>query len=76
MNFVNQRTIYSALFYLLVVGLIFVSKPPLMFDGDGQFKNFGIGTQKTLFSFGVLTVVIALLAYYVFAMIDLIFGNK
>jgi hypothetical protein len=55
--------------------LIFVAKPSLMFDSHtGQFKNFGIGeTQKTLFSFGVLVVVVALLSFYVFAMIDLIF---
>ena len=74
MNFVNQRTIYSGMFYLLIVCLIFVSKPPLMFDRNGEFKNFGIGSQKTLFSFGVLTVVVALFAFYVFAMIDLVFG--
>jgi hypothetical protein len=73
MNFVNQRTIYSGVFYLLVVALIFVAKPPLMFDRDGEFKNFGIGSQKTLFSFGVLVVTIAMLSFYVFAMIDLIF---
>jgi len=75
MNFVNQRTIYSGLFYLLIVTFLFVSKPSLVFDQDGEIKPFGIGTQKTLFSFGVLVIVIALLSFYVFAMIDLVFAK-
>lgn len=74
MKFVNQRVIYSAVFYVLIVMLIFVAKPSLMFDQNGQFKSFGIGTgQKTLFSFGVLVATVALLSFYLFAMIDLVF---
>jgi len=73
MNFVNKRVLYSILFYILIVMLIFVAKPPLMFDNRGQFKNFGFGSNKTLFSFGVLITAIALVSFYVFAVIDLIF---
>jgi len=76
MKFVNQRVLYSIVFYILVVMLIFVAKPPLMFDSTGQFKDFGIGTHKTLFSFGVLITSVALVSFYIFALIDLVFGGK
>jgi hypothetical protein len=48
-----------------------------MFDRQQQFKNFGIGgSEKTLFSFGVLISIVALISFYLFAVIDLVFGSK
>jgi hypothetical protein len=44
-----------------------------MFDERGDIKNFGIGDTKTMFSFGVLTVVIAVMSFYTFCIIDLVF---
>jgi hypothetical protein len=64
---------YSVLFYSLVVVLLFVSKPPIMFDGNASAKVFGIGENKTVFSFGVFVTVTAMLSFYIFAMIDLFF---
>ncbi len=69
--------IYSIMFYVLVVILIFIAKPSLMFDRQQQFKNFGIGgSEKTLFSFGVLVSIVALVSFYLFAVIDLMFGSQ
>lgn len=70
---INSRVVYSVLFYLLLMTLIFVSKPSIMFDERGDIKHFGIGDTKTMFSFGVLTVVIAVLSFYTFCIIDLVF---
>jgi hypothetical protein len=65
------------MFYVLVVILIFIAKPSLMFDRQQQFKNFGIGgSEKTLFSFGVLVSIVALVSFYLFAVIDLMFGSQ
>ena len=77
MKLVSQRVIYSIMFYVLVVILIFIAKPSLMFDRQQQFKNFGIGgSEKTLFSFGVLVSIVALVSFYLFAVIDLMFGSQ
>jgi hypothetical protein len=46
-----------------------------MFENDGSLKQFGIGDEKTMFSLGVFTVVLAVLSFYVFCMIDLIFAK-
>ena len=73
---VNTRIIYSILFYILLIILIIIAKPSLMFDEDGHLKTFGIGEEKTMFSLGVLTVILALLSFYIFCLIDLVFANK
>lgn len=68
------RVVYSILFYALSMALIVVSRPQLVFDErTGNPLPFGVGEGKTLFSLGVITVGLALLAFYLFALIDMIF---
>jgi len=75
-HFVNQRVIYAVLFYILLIMLIIISKPSVLFTDEGGIKPFGIGEDKTMFSLGVFTVVLAILSFYIFCLIDLIFGNR
>ena len=72
---INSRIIYSILFYILLMILLAVSKPSVMFHTDGCIKEFGIGDDKSMFSFGVFTVVLAIISFYIFCIIDLIFKN-
>ena len=74
MTWVAPRVIYSALFYTMSMLLIIMSKPLLMFDDEGKPRSFGLGSEKTLFSLGAITVALAVVSFYVFALIDLIFG--
>ena len=80
MRFVNCRVIYSILFYILLVVLLFVAKPSLIFNDAGNIKQFGIdgsrNSRKTLFSFGVFTVSLALLSFYLFALVDVFVKTK
>ena len=73
MRFINHRVLYSVAFYVLTIMLVFISKPRLIFDENERIKLFGIGYNKTLFSFGVFTVSLALISFYVFAIIDVVF---
>ena len=78
MKFVNGRIIYSLLFYMMAFALIVVAKPELMFAENGSIKSFGVGldkdgSPKTVFSFGVLVVVLAIVSFYIFAVIDIVF---
>lgn len=75
MKYISARIIYSILFYVLLIILIILAKPSVMFETDGSLKEFGIGDEKTMFSLGVFTVVLAVLSFYVFCMIDLIFAK-
>jgi hypothetical protein len=74
MGLLNPRVIYSLMFYVLIMTLLMVSKPDIMFMKDGTIKPFGVGTQKTVFSFGVFTIVVAIASFYTFTLIDIIFG--
>ena len=69
----NPRLLYAIVFFVLLIALIFTSKPSLIFNKDGSLKPYGIGEDKTMFSFGVFTVVLAILSFYFFCVIDIIF---
>jgi len=56
--------------------LIIVSKPSVIFERDGSIKPFGVGIDKTMFSMGVFAVVGAIISFYMFCIIDLIFVDK
>lgn len=73
MNYLNSRIIYSVLFYVLLMLLIVISRTSLMFDEKGALRPFGVGYDKTMFSFGVFSVVLAVLSFYLFCIIDLVF---
>lgn len=66
-----SRIVYSAAFFTLAMLLIITNKPSPMFDGrTGAPRPFGLGEDKTLFSLGAVTVALAVMSYYVFALID------
>ena len=72
MKLMNHRVVYSIVFYILIIVLVIVSKPPFIFE-KGQVKEFGIGPDKTIFSLGVIVVALAIISFYIFAIIDIFF---
>lgn len=69
----NTRLLYSIVFFVLLITLVQTSKPSIIFGQDGSLRPFGIGEHKTMFSFGVFTVVLAVLSFYFFCVIDVVF---
>lgn len=76
MAFINSRIVYATLFYVLLVILIVLAKPSIIFDKDGSIKPFGVGEDKTMFSLGVFSIVLAIVSYYIFCLVDMIFAKK
>ena len=72
---INHRTIYATLFYVLVVMLFIVAKPKFAFDEDGSIRAFGIGPHKSIISLGVLSSMLAIWSFYIFTIIDIVFGK-
>ena len=70
----SSRVVYSVLFYVLLIVLIILAKPSIMFDSNENLKIFGVGENKTMFSLGVASVVLAIVSFYVFCIIDLVFA--
>lgn len=75
-SYISSRVVYSIAFFVLLMILLFVSKPTIMFDSKGELRPFGVGYDKTMFSFGVFTVVLAIMSFYMFCIIDMVFDHK
>lgn len=76
MRLLNHRTIYSTLFYVLVILLIITARPAFAFDNYGSLKPFGVGDEKSIFSLGVVTCALAIVSFYIFTLIDIMFGEN
>lgn len=74
-SLINKRTIYTVLFFLLIINLIFISKPSPLFDKDNNVIQFGIGHDKTIFSLGGIVFILAFFTFYCFTLIDIIFDT-
>lgn len=68
--------LYSILFYVLLMYLIMLSKPSVIFEKNGALREFGVGYDKTMFSFGVFSVVLAIISFYIFCIIDMVFSKN
>lgn len=51
------------LFYIVSCYFLYKMKPDIMFDKQGKFKSFGVGKQKTIAPYWLVTLLIGLLAY-------------
>ena len=69
---INSRIIYSIIVFILFMLLITINKPSIMFDKNGNIKNFGIENDETIYSVGVFTIVFSVLIFYIFSLIDLL----
>ena len=67
-----NRLLYSILLFSSIITLLYVSKNRLMFKADGALKQFGFESGKTLYSFGLGTVVIAYLSVYLMTSLEII----
>tara|TARA_B100000405_G_C16717315_1_gene421339 strand:+ start:2785 stop:2964 length:180 start_codon:yes stop_codon:yes gene_type:complete len=54
--------------------LVFLTKPEIAFDRNGDLKHFGVSQKNdTIYSVGVMAVTLAIVVFYTFCMIDLVF---
>jgi hypothetical protein len=69
-----QRIVYSVTFYVLLMTLVIMWKPEMLFDKDGDIRRYGVEHGNTIFSFGVVSIVLAIACFYAFALIDFLFA--
>ena len=74
MKYLTSRIVYSVILYTLIIILIYVSKPKLMFNENGSIKSYGIKKNETIYSLGVVSVILSVISFYFFCIIDLIFN--
>ncbi|AUF82245.1 hypothetical protein TetV_153 [Tetraselmis virus 1] len=69
----NARTWYSlTLFAVTILAVVFV-KPKFIYREDGTLYEFGLGPDKSVFSFGVVVAFIAIISSFMFAIGDMIY---
>lgn len=62
----NNVTIFSIILFLISFFLIYVMQPNLIFDRNGNPRNFGIGWQnKTILPLWLITILLAILSYFI-----------
>jgi hypothetical protein len=66
----SKRVIYSILFFIAIMSILIVTKPKSFYQKDGKLKCFGMYGDDTLFSLGFITIVVAILVFYMFCIID------
>tara|TARA_B110000977_G_C10702235_1_gene347839 strand:+ start:129 stop:284 length:156 start_codon:yes stop_codon:yes gene_type:complete len=50
-------------------------KPKIAFDETGDIRQFGVHSKSdTIYSIGVLSIVMAIIIFYLFCVIDLMFN--
>ena len=80
----NARVFYATIFFILVMVLVFVVKPKPLFSEAGPADKvvtpFGFdgNTMKstesaTLFSLGVVTILVAVISMFIFGLIDVVY---
>ena len=62
-NFSNYLK-YSVIAYLLIAFFIWMQKPSLIFDKNKNIKKFGVGSNKTIFYYPLVLIVLAIVLYF------------
>lgn len=62
---IDKNVLITIVFIVLFSVLLYVKKPDVMFDSNGDFKQFGSGSSQTLYPIW-LVVMISSIVLYVF----------
>lgn len=72
---IQSRIVYSSLSLIIVIMILCVSRPGFMFKTDGTLKDFGFGNDETLYSLSSVSLVVSILLFYFFSLMDMIFSK-
>jgi hypothetical protein len=69
-----SRKYIIILIYITLLLLLFLIKPSLLFDENGNIKNFGFesNNNKSLLSIEILIPILAIISYIIYMAIDII----
>lgn len=69
------RVVYSTLFFVMASALLVLARPRALFDeSTGEPKPFGSGPDRTLFSLGLVVCLLAVVAFFGFSLIDMVYA--
>ena len=59
----DQNVFISIVFIVLLSVILYVKKPSVMFDSDGDFKQFGSSSGQTLYPIWLVVMVSSIVMY-------------
>lgn len=60
----NNKVSLSIILFLAIFALLHYSRPPLLYNKEGGFRQFGVGYKnKTVLPIWVFAIVLAILSY-------------
>ena len=68
----SARTWYGLVLFAVAVAAVVFCKPACVFRPDGSMYEFGLGADRSVFSFGVVVAFIAIVSAFMFAISDLV----
>lgn len=71
---INLRISLSIIVYLLIMCILFYIKPSFIYNYNGTVKEFGLNSDQTITSLGVISTCIALFCFYIFLVIDFMYN--
>ncbi len=70
-NLFTNRVLYALVAYFGIVCLLVITKPKFLFNKEGDLKPFGFSPHQSPVSFGFISVVMPIVLFYTFLMIDM-----
>jgi tryptophan-rich sensory protein len=62
--------VWNTIFIFITISVIlYYWKPNVMFTHTGEMRSFGIGNEKTCFSFSIVTFTLAMIFYILFTIV-------
>ena len=67
-----NRWLLAIAIYIVIIAILVYTKPAMMFDSERKVKTWGLGNNETesMFSPMIVFPIIAILAYYVGALVE------
>jgi len=57
---------YSVVVFLIISIYIWFKKPKIFFEDEGNIKSFGVGSNKTIFYYPFILIVLSIVIYFIF----------
>lgn len=66
-DFIKSNIVLSSVvIFMFLFAIIILTKPPIIFNKDGTFRNFGLGySKKTVMPIWLITIVLAIISYFI-----------
>lgn len=74
MKQISTRVFTAVILYIIIMFSIHYIQPSFAFKENGELRTFGVNKDngETVYSFGVITVVVAVLTFYPMCVNDMI----